>query len=332
MQPSTDQPGSPGGRKPTNPYKKHSPKDRNSSKKNKAVQHVIKGYRFGSNATFELYNYSVGSPALDWKDGYTLNLRQFVDGDKAVPELEDLGICGYYFMRVRYEVNQSLRGSDNWPRFNIIRVLPDGSFSTPNSLEQGMTGLKNYFMNSAYSLYPPSDITCIDATNSDAPLSLDRFICDVDVPAVLRMVIEPGLTTDTFATDYPDVASMFYGGPIYPQTAVQDFGYGIVTPRVVGLAPGFVLPPAHAQQAGVIAAANEAAVRAQDNHKQDNDDGHDAADEDGTATVAVKAAVAAAPAVVEHGDDASEKETQETPDSRTTTSRNSRNKRQKPSN
>ena len=233
--------GSPGGRKPTNPYKKQSPGQRNSSKMNKAVQHVLTAYGFGTEATFEIYNYSVGSPVVGWKEGYTLYLRQFVDGDHTVLELEQAGVNGYYFMRVRIQVNEAARGADNWPRFMILRILPEGVFSSRSSIQQGFGVLRAFLMNKNYSLYPPNTIASVDATNYDAPLSLDNFILDSDVAVIMGLMFEQDVLTPSFAGDFPTIAPIFFGGPVYPQVAVERFGYGLV--RVAGMAPGFVPGP-----------------------------------------------------------------------------------------
>ena len=286
--PSTQGHGSPGGRKPTNPYKKRSPGERNSSKMNKTVQYILKGWGFGPESTFEIYNYSSGSPTLGWKDGYTLYLRQFVDGTHEVDELVAAGITGYYFMRVRRLDNESARGTDNWPRFNILRMLPNGAYSTRESIQQGQSALRVFFMNDNYSLYPPAAITCIDATNYESPTPLDHFLLDADVMAVMNLIFDHTILTPTFVRTYPALAGMFFSGPVYSQLAVETLGYGSTQP--VGHAAGFHLPEAERQNntsetyqaeaaAFVAEIENESSIRAGEEGKQESSDGEDSSTE-----------------------------------------------------
>ena len=231
--------GSGGGKKKMPPMKPSSPDRRGSTKLNKVMRTTltVRGYPI----KLELINVSQGNMFVGEKEAYTNHLRKHVDGDVTKQELTALQICGCFNMRVDYNTNLALRGFDGWKRFYFIRILGDDQVSTEATRQQLLAGLSSFLKDEAHSMYPPSDVIQIDNTDETvAPTPLDHFLLDADVVGVMGMLFPDEVLTKTFATDFPEIAGLFFGGPRYPQMAVMQLGYGTHIP---GVAPGFVLPP-----------------------------------------------------------------------------------------
>ena len=221
------------------PFKKGFSPKRNSSKMNKQVRRLIKVVGFGALAV-ELYCFIKGSDRDGWNEDYTRAFRQFIDAEFEVPFLADAGFCGYYLVRASQAGISTVRGTDNWSRFYLLRMLPNQVPSTAVTRQEGMDILRAFFMDKTYSLYPPASIVTMDDTQTDQLLSLDHFLIDGDIVSIMQQILDESKLTTDFSLAFPLIAPLIFGGPAYSELAVNQFGYGRTAHAAV--APGFVIP------------------------------------------------------------------------------------------
>lgn len=215
------------------PIKKASPK-RGSSKANKRPGFTVTVWGFHPTFPLEVYSYRKGSD----DDGYTHTLRQSIDGNAdTIPILDDNGFIQYFVRRQHRDKNQVMTNADNWPCHLIVRWVPNQEPSTPATRTEGLRILKNFFMSSEWSKFPPRDIVTVDMTNTDDPIPLDHFFLDEQVALFIKDIFPDEVANDRFAVDYPDVAKMFFSRDLFPPEAVTQYGYG--SQKQQAMADGF---------------------------------------------------------------------------------------------
>ena len=194
----------------------------------------------------ELYWYSVGNPSSGWRDGYTFPIRRHIDSDRIedqIPTMDTIGIKGYFAHRISYDINEALLGNNGHGLFWLFRIVPGEAPSTEVTRREGLNHMRNFFMDSRYSKYPPSSMTTEDIT--DYATSLDHLVMDRDVINIINFIFDKDILNENFAKNFPDHACLVFGGPRYTQDAVMQFGYGKPNPNNsdgCAYAPGFVPP------------------------------------------------------------------------------------------
>ena len=229
--------------------------------------------------TIELYSFSK-SASGNTKENYTYHYRMHTDGNDEkfhVPVLEEAGFIGYNYMRLDRSSNQRKNGSDGYPRYWLIRCLPEGNPTTSETRLEGLSILNSFFKNKSYSKYPPSHIRTSDLT-SDPPKALDNFLLDDDIIGLLEHTFTEDALNPNFARNFPEIASIVYGGPTYSTKAKEELGYGEPNPKSGesgSYVPGFFLPEKEETEQG-------AGIAEETEKTEENKGDVDAQDEDET--------------------------------------------------
>lgn len=220
------------------PFKKGKVQNRSNKlmKKNNPTLTIV---GFGAELPYEVIAYT---RAPD-RDGFLLAIKNHVDGEQTVDALTELGIVAYLNRRVSLQVDQVEEGADGYPRNYIIRAIPDNNPSTEATRSQALQVMKDFFMDSTYSKYPPSSIATCDVTHPEKPLSMDNFLLSTDVLALMKDIIPEESLDGTFYHAYNDVACAFFSGTA-PLEARMHFGFP--TPP-----PIFVLPSSNNQNRNI---------------------------------------------------------------------------------
>ena len=215
----------PGVQNPYSPFKK---KPGKVSSKNKESGHTLLCVGFPE-TNIELYQFVKVNSGQE-KENYTYRFRRSFDGDDKslyVPHLEEAGFIGYYFLRG--VGNTRMNGSDGYPRYNLMRVVPGENITSPETRMEGLSVLSTFFKSITYSKYPPANIRCSDIT-ATAPKSLDKFLLDKDIFSLLENVFEELVLNSGFVSAFPEIAPVIFGGPTYPFEAVDKLGYKETNP------------------------------------------------------------------------------------------------------
>ena len=123
--------------------------------------------------------------------------------------------------------------------------MPGENPSTEATRREGTNHMRNFFMDSRYSKYPPSSMVIEDITDYCTPL--DHVVVDRDVLNIINFIFDEDTLNENFARNFSSHAKYIFGGPRYPEEAVTRFGYGLPNPnngQGRAYAPGFV-PPAN---------------------------------------------------------------------------------------
>ena len=88
---------------------------------------------------YELYGYARNHKG-EIKDGYIDPFRKFVDGDANhdYPHLEEAGFTAYYAMRKSPVSNERVVQSNGYFRYWLVRCVPEGNPSTPETRLEGL--------------------------------------------------------------------------------------------------------------------------------------------------------------------------------------------------
>ena len=218
-----------------------------TSKNNKGARFVIESFGFPPTGV-EAFSYTrlVDDNVYE---GYTYPFRQFIEGTTDNEVIKDTlqkgNFMACYYQRIDGYDNERKVGSDNWPRYWMIRNLEGGHSSTEASRLEGMELLRTLFKDKTVSKYPPQDIMLRDRTGNP-PAPMNRFFLDGDIIALMETIIDEELLNVRFAVEFPLFASVMFSGPNYPIEAVDRLGFGPQNPqngRNGNYAPGFVPPP-----------------------------------------------------------------------------------------
>lgn len=162
------------------------------------------------------------------KENFSLAFRKSFDeeeGSTKFPELEENGFIGYYFMRTSKDSNERKNGSDGYARYFMVRCVPDGNPSSSETRQEGLNFLSAFYKHKKSSKYPPPYIRTIDLTH-DPPKAMDEYLMDKDIFTLLKNIFEEDVLDSNFSSFFPEIASVLFGGPIYPDEAVVRLGFG----------------------------------------------------------------------------------------------------------
>lgn len=205
-----------------NPYSPFKKKVGKVSSKNKDTGHTLICVGF-PNTNIELYQYTKVNSGQE-RENYTYHFRKNFDGDDkfSVPHLEEAGFIGYYYLRGTGNIRKN--GSDGYPRYNLMRIVPGENTTSAETRMEGLNVLSTFFKSIRYSKYPPSHIQCSDNT-AQGPGSLDKYLLDKDIFSLLANVFEESVLNSEFFSSFPDIAPVIFGGPEYPPEAIEKLGY-----------------------------------------------------------------------------------------------------------
>ena len=220
-----------------------SPKPKNKlGAKSNTVNYTIQVVGFApTNLELLCFNKTINGVT---SEGYTYPVRNYVDGEpnRNIPLLEDLGVFATFYQRESREENKRTFGGDAWSRYWIARMTPNGVSSTAETRQESAGTLRNLFMSASYSRYPPKHIDIVDITEG---LSMQNYLIDADIIRSLSQILDEATVNRSFANEYPEIASVFFAGPTYPEEAIRLLGYAnpLDTPNQSNV-PGFVPPGA----------------------------------------------------------------------------------------
>ena len=224
-----------------------------TSKANKGGSFVLRVHGFPPTGV-EAYSLTLETSGGQGKEGYTYPVRSYVEGTNKNPIIQEIlergSFMACYYQRDGPTTNERKNGHDGWPRYWMIRNLPEGQTSSESSRREGLELLAALFKNKGVSKFPPVDIQKHDITGS-TPRAMNHFFMDGDVMCLLDAIMDKDLLNMDFADSYPDFASVIFSGPNYPQEAIERLGYRPVPNPYNGThgnyAPGF-FPPGAFQQ------------------------------------------------------------------------------------
>jgi hypothetical protein len=160
---------------------------------------------FDDSVALEVYDYTVG----DNKAGYIHNFRKWSKGEIEYEELTEANFIGLKAQRNNeIDGNERLKGSDGYLRWWMIRYPPDNK-STPETRQEGLRVLKNFFTSSKATNWPEGDINVQDAT-PDVPPILEKFFLDDDIEEIVKASFHDSEMNDDFYEKYTSVAKTFY--------------------------------------------------------------------------------------------------------------------------
>ena len=199
--------------------------------KNMPVSFQIRSFGFPPFGV-ECFDYSrVNGDRRD--KGYTIPFRRCMeaeDDDEAViPTLTGAGFFAAAFQRQSIFVNDRKTGSDNWPRYWMIREVPGGNPSSVETRREGMEFLKAFFIDPRNTRYPPKSIECMDHT-SERPSAMQHFFIDRDILRILARVVDEEFHNPMFYRSFPNHAAVAFPGPTFPADAVMALGFGNPNP------------------------------------------------------------------------------------------------------
>ena len=255
------------GKRKDSPFAK-SP-GRFSSKTNKTTQYLIVAQGYCPEFPIESFAYY-----KDTKNGrcqgYLLpykNMIESEDPDNEIPILRDAGFCGYFQQRLSNTRNSVRMGGDDWALYHLVRLVPGCQPSTAVTRQEGMNVLEMFIKDTRYTQYPPKSLTKIDATNQNRPLPLDHAFMDRDVMSVLKIMYDESEINSEYASKWSTHSPYVFSGPLYPNIAINELGYGRSTNtgvvaiqpngNVAGVANGFTIPRDNATESNSNANAAE---------------------------------------------------------------------------
>lgn len=146
----------------------------------------------------------------DGEDGFLNFIRLYTMDEKECEILDELGITRLVPRRNPNTANDIMLGRKGYWRQLIIRY--NGGTSNSESRQNVLNKLKTFFLNPAYSAYPPPHIDTIDITNTENPIALDEYFTDNDIELIMKEDIEEEDLTNSFVSNFPDVAKICWSG------------------------------------------------------------------------------------------------------------------------
>ena len=174
---------------------------------------------FGDPFTFELYYFEKNGT----EDGFTHGITKYMRGSKEdVHELFDTANFTQVLSRRIPQSNDIVmkNAGNNYDRTLFLRYPPDGD-STAATRATGLMAMKAFLMDARFSRYPPTTIATVDVSDYDSklPTSMDSFMMNADIQAVLLQDLDSSLLNESFKSDFPDHAKIIWSG-----ANVGDFG------------------------------------------------------------------------------------------------------------
>ena len=228
---------------PKNPYspfkKKITGKASSRTKSSSGHELMVVGF---PPTMIELYSYTklVSGSA---KENFSYPFRMNFDSDDPAydfPVLESNGFIGYYYMRQSLDSNERKSGVDGFPRYMLVRCVPEGNPSSAQTRKEGLNVLESFFKHKKTSKFPPTQIRTADLT-ADPPKALNEYVLDKDIFILLGNIFEEEVLNRDFVSTFPEISRVIFRGPSYPEEAVSRLGFGhIHTSTSSGsYAPGF---------------------------------------------------------------------------------------------
>ena len=197
--------------------------------------HIVVVYGFGNDLPYEAYMYTKGGT----DDGYMNSYRKYIDEDDyPVDFLSNAGFFAYFNRRESKEGNAILHNPQGFFRLVMMRSIPGGNPSTKSTRASGLKLLKHFFGDKAYMTYP-QDVNTVDSTDDENPVSMDNFLLNHDILALMERALDDDVLNEDFYANYPDLANAFFSGNSIPTEAVSKYRYP--ADRAI-TAPNFAFP------------------------------------------------------------------------------------------
>lgn len=162
------------------------------------------------------------------KDGYLHGLRKYCKqefGNEKHNGLEGWGWFMVHPRRIHGSSNEILRQPDDYMRQIVARYPPD-NISTPESRQEGLEVLKDFFGDDRFSNYPATNIECSDQTDPDNLEPLDKYFLDEQIKELLIAEMEEEDLNTDFVTNFPDFAAKCWSTDNVSEWARMVLGYG----------------------------------------------------------------------------------------------------------
>ena len=153
-------------------------------------------------------------------DGYTNPYKQYASGDKTVKILEDANFVSLKYQKRPDSHNEIMVDEKGYWRCIMIRK-PKGGVSTAETRIEGLKILKEFFMSTETTAYPPKDIIMQDQTHPTQPHALGNFLQDNDVMEILKDTFDECHLFEDFFEMFTELAATIWSGPPYPECAVK---------------------------------------------------------------------------------------------------------------
>ena len=173
---------------------------------------TIRAYRFHEDFVFEAYVFEKNAG----DDAFTNNFREQINGTarEKSEELEQANFNKFFYRRQPGSDNQHMIGEKGYWRIVMIRYPPEEE-ATPETTEEGLSILSEFFRDTRYSTYPPETILTMDCSTDEDPPALDQFFLDQDIKSLMEEDIDAEHLDSNFYTNFPDFARKCWAGTHY---------------------------------------------------------------------------------------------------------------------
>jgi hypothetical protein len=166
---------------------------------------TIRVHGFEEPFALEAYEYTMTAT----KPGFVNQYRKWAKGDVDADALTEANFNGFKMQRdAADDGNESLKTSDGYARIWMIRYPPENE-STERTRQDGLRILKDFFMSTNASLYPPSSIKVVDET-TDVPSVLEDFFLDADIEEIVKASFDTKDLNDEFYVKYRALSETIY--------------------------------------------------------------------------------------------------------------------------
>ena len=195
--------------KPVSPKKARKPpsmRDKLKLRKEKPVPTIsCRGFCVTPMA-LEAYEYTISS----LKNGFLNEFRKYTKGEVQSDELTNANFVGLKIKWSDEIGNEPMLDPDGFARVWIIRYPLEGE-STPETRQEGLRVLRDFFMSKKATNYPPTTITVVDHTiGDDDDGVLENYFMDSDIEEIVKVSCDVDEINDQFYDNFPDFAKKIY--------------------------------------------------------------------------------------------------------------------------
>jgi len=182
---------------------------------------------FTDNDSFEAHMMEKGNG----DEMYVYELKRYVRDqlDQPARDLDKLNFVKTCDRRIPNTKNATMKQGDgtSCSRSAFVRHPTDleNGHSTKESRQEGLRGLKDFFMDPKFHRYPPKDIVLVDLTDETNPASLDEYFCDDAIKELMEEDLDSADLNPQFATKWPEFARTRWKCDHISEWGLNSLGY-----------------------------------------------------------------------------------------------------------